>query len=159
MCRRSTSVKINSVGIWCGSPPARTKYPRPAQYVFGAIEPLDESNPRTLSPDPPMPRRGRSTAVGEHVLTATATATDVAGNVATMTRAGPDVCIAVAGVLLAARDRTGVVPRLSCDWPVRHPFAELVGLADPARLSVPRLRALLRRAEPVSTHRPLVHVW
>jgi hypothetical protein len=71
--------------------------------------------------------------------------------------AGADVCVAVAGVLLAARDRTGVVPRLSCAWPVRHPFAELVRLADPARLSVPRLRAVLRRAEPVSACRPLVH--
>ncbi|MET7400267.1 hypothetical protein ABZS66_42955 [Dactylosporangium sp. NPDC005572] len=72
---------------------------------------------------------------------------------------GRDVATAVAGVLLAARDHTGVVPRLSCAWPDRHPLAELAGLADPAVLSVPRLRALLHRVEPDASRRPVVHTW
>ncbi|WP_426512893.1 hypothetical protein ACPPVO_20970 [Dactylosporangium sp. McL0621] len=70
-----------------------------------------------------------------------------------------DVPAAVVGVLLAARDHTGVVPRLSCPWPERHLVAELAGLANPAVLSVPRLRLMLRRAEPDAARRPVVHVW
>ncbi|WP_432971266.1 hypothetical protein [Dactylosporangium sp. CA-233914] len=73
--------------------------------------------------------------------------------------AGRDVPAAVAAVLFAARDHTGVVPRLSCAWPDRHPLAELVGLADPSVMSVPRLRALLHRAEPDPSRRPVVHTW
>ncbi|GAA4264127.1 hypothetical protein GCM10022255_114900 [Dactylosporangium darangshiense] len=73
--------------------------------------------------------------------------------------AGRDVPAAVAAVLLAARDHTDVVPRLSCAWPERHPLAELAGLADPAVMSVPRLRALLHRAEPDPARRPVVHTW
>jgi hypothetical protein len=73
--------------------------------------------------------------------------------------AGRDVPAAVAAVLFAARDHTGVVPRLSCAWPDHHPLAEFVGLADPSSMSVPRLRALLRRAEPDAALRPVVHIW
>ncbi|MEU7875941.1 hypothetical protein [Dactylosporangium sp. NPDC049140] len=72
---------------------------------------------------------------------------------------GRDVPAAVAAVLFAARDHTGVVPRLSCAWPDRHPLAEFAGLADPSSMSVPRLRALLRRAEPDPARRPAVHTW
>lgn len=73
--------------------------------------------------------------------------------------AGRDLPATVAAVLFAARDHTAVVPRLSCAWPARHPLAELVGLADPAAMSVHRLRALLRRAEPDPARRPVVHAW
>ncbi|WP_432842881.1 hypothetical protein [Dactylosporangium sp. CA-092794] len=81
---------------------------------------------------------------------------EAAWGAATLRVTAPDVVPAVAAVLLAARDRTGRVPRLSCTWPQRRRLGELAALIDPAVFSVPRLRALLRRAEPVAARRPLV---
>ncbi|WP_238014937.1 hypothetical protein KZZ52_33225 [Dactylosporangium sp. AC04546] len=70
-----------------------------------------------------------------------------------------DVPAAIAAVLIAARDRTGLVPRLSCAAPERHPLAELLSVLDLSAASVLRIRSLLRRAEPDPARRPVVHTW
>ncbi|MGI5239482.1 hypothetical protein [Dactylosporangium sp. CA-139066] len=81
---------------------------------------------------------------------------DTATGTPTLRVLAPDLVPAVAAVLLAVRDRTGRVPRLSCTWPARRALSEVVSLIDPAVFSVPRLRNLLRRAEPSPARRPLV---
>jgi hypothetical protein len=81
---------------------------------------------------------------------------DAGRGAATLRVAAPDVVPAVAAVLLAVRDRIGRAPRLSCTWPSRRALTEILSLVDPAVFSVPRLRSLLRREEPVADRRPLV---
>ncbi|HTJ37874.1 MAG TPA: hypothetical protein VL738_31965 [Dactylosporangium sp.] len=81
---------------------------------------------------------------------------DTTGTAPALRVLAPDLVPAVAAVLLVIRDRTGRVPRLSCAWPSHRALSEVVSLIDPAVFSVPRLRSLLRRAEPSAARRPLV---
>ncbi|GAA3452495.1 hypothetical protein [Dactylosporangium matsuzakiense] len=72
-------------------------------------------------------------------------------------RRGPE---AIAAVLLAARDRTGRVPRLAgrlCGEGLIGRFSARV--TAPAPMSVHRLRMLLHRAETNRERRPIVSVW
>ncbi|WP_433060932.1 hypothetical protein [Dactylosporangium sp. CS-033363] len=81
---------------------------------------------------------------------------DTTAGVPTLRVCAPDLVPAVAAVLLTIRDRTSTVPRLSCAWPERRRLNEVIALVDPGVFSIPRLRTLLRRAEPVVIRRPIV---
>ena len=61
---------------------------------------------------------------------------------------------AVATVLLALRDATGVRPRCRFPWPRRHRLTVIFGLTGTAA----QVRELLRRTEPDPARRPIVHV-
>jgi hypothetical protein len=66
----------------------------------------------------------------------------------------PAMPYAVAAVLLALRDTTGVRPRCRFPWPRHHRLTMVLGLTGPAAA----VREVLRRSEPDPRRRPAVYV-
>ena len=76
-----------------------------------------------------------------------------------LTVRGSVVANTIAEVLLAVRDRTGLVPHVYFTWTEGNPLLNLlkflfVGAGEIA----PVTREVLREAEPVPSNRPWVHV-
>jgi len=81
------------------------------------------------------------------------------GHYRVMTMVAPSVPNALAALVLAIRDQTGVIPHLYFEWTEGNPAAQvlrflLFGHGEVA----PVTREVLRRAEPDRERRPRVHV-